>query len=49
MTKHLGSWGPRLAEHVADKATTPFYRTMATVLSDFLALECDLFAISVAQ
>lgn len=37
---HLGRWAIRFALRVRERATTPFYAAMATLLSGFIADEC---------
>jgi TorA maturation chaperone TorD len=39
LAEHLGRWAGRFARDVKDAATTPFYRSMAALLEDFVAAE----------
>jgi len=38
-TYHLGRWAPRFANDVLDHASHPFYRALASMLSEFIATE----------
>ncbi|MDR3530364.1 MAG: molecular chaperone TorD family protein [Rhodopila sp.] len=42
LAEHLGRWAGRFAGQVRDAATTPFYRSMATLLAGFIADEQKL-------
>lgn len=39
LTRHLGVWGPALAERISQHATTDFYRSLAHITAAFLERE----------
>ena len=44
VTGHLALWIPRFCARIAATADLPFYRVMATLLSDFIGLETEELA-----
>lgn len=44
VTGHLARWIPQFCARIAARAELPFYRVMATLLSDFIGLEAEELA-----
>lgn len=42
LSRHLGHWGPQFAEKLAENASLPFYRFLASFLSSWLPTDAEL-------